>query len=87
MSTENKDDEMIRQILDEKSLASLNNLKHINKYKSAKLQDMIIQYFNRVHKRVSYLEYLDIVNKLEEASRSEIRFKRKNDMFDLSDIE
>lgn len=87
MSTENKHDEIIRQILDDKSLASLNNLKHINKDKSIKLQDMIIQYFNSVHKRVSYSEYLDIVNKLEEASKSEIRFKRKNDMFDLSDIE
>lgn len=46
---------------------------------------MVIQYFNSVHKRVSYSEYLDIVNKLEEKSKSEIRFKRKNDMFDLSD--
>lgn len=37
MSVENKNDEMIRQILDDKSLASLNNLKHINKDKSVKI--------------------------------------------------
>ncbi|WUR02318.1 uncharacterized protein VNE69_01256 [Vairimorpha necatrix] len=88
MPTEDKNEEIIRQILDDKSFSSLSNLKHLNKEKYTKLQDMILQYFNTERRRLSYNEYLIIVNKLEElTSTTEIRFKRKNTMFDLSDIE
>ncbi|EEQ82399.1 hypothetical protein NCER_100884 [Vairimorpha ceranae BRL01] len=88
MSNENKNDEILRQILDDRSYSSFGNLKHLNKDKFLKLQDMILEYYNTEHKRISYCEYLNIINKLEELTyKSEIRFKRKNDMFDLSDIE
>lgn len=88
MSDKNNNDEIIRQILDDKSLVSLYNLKHINKEKSQLLQDLIIQHFHSTRNRISYEEYLCIVNKLEDKSKkSEIHYKRRNNCFDLSDEE
>lgn len=88
MSDKNNNDEIIRQILDDKSLLSLNNLKHINKDKGKLLQDLLIQHFHSTRNRISYNEYLCIVNKLEDKNKkNEIQFKRRNNCFDLSDEE
>lgn len=88
MSQENKNDEIIRQILDDNSLRSLNNLKHINKVKGYKLQEMLLSYFSSVNRKIYFEEYLQILDKMEEKSRNnEIRFKRKNNLFDLDEIE
>lgn len=88
MDKPNKNDEIIRQILDEKSLVSLNNLKHINKEKGTKLQDLLLQYFQKVYRVITYEEYCKIVDDLEKDNKvSEIKIKRKNNLFDLAEIE
>lgn len=83
-----KNDEIIRQILDEKSLISLNNLKHINKEKGNKLQDILIQHFQMVRRLISYEEYCKIVEEIEKNTKtSEIKIKRRSNMYDLEEIE
>ncbi|EOB13700.1 cell apoptosis-related protein [Nosema bombycis CQ1] len=83
-----KNDEIIRQILDEKSLISLNNLKHINKEKGNKLQDILIQHFQMVRRLISYEEYCKIVQEIEKNTKtSEIKIKRRSNMYDLEEIE
>jgi DNA-binding TFAR19-related protein (PDSD5 family) len=83
-----KNDEIIRQILDEKSLVSLNNLKHINKEKGNKLQDILIQHFQMVRRLISYEEYCKIVEEIEKNTKtSEIKIKRRSNMYDLEEIE
>ncbi|CAD26046.2 similarity to CELL APOPTOSIS-RELATED GENE TFAR19 [Encephalitozoon cuniculi GB-M1] len=80
-------DELIRRILDERSLEALCTLKHINKEKGEGLQNMLVQHFYATRRPIVYDEYIEIAKKMEEKSSSPVvNFKRRGSFFDLDDI-
>ncbi|AFN84106.1 Pdcd5 programmed cell death 5-like protein [Encephalitozoon romaleae SJ-2008] len=80
-------DELIRKILDEKSLEALGTLKHINKEKGEALQNALVQHFYVTRKLISYNEYIEIARKTEEKnSKPCVNFKRRGNFFELDDI-
>ncbi|KAG5859043.1 hypothetical protein KMI_09g14710 [Encephalitozoon hellem] len=80
-------DELIRKILDEKSLEALSTLKHINKEKGEALQSALMQHFYATRRLISYSEYVEIAKKIEEKnSKPTVNFKRRGNFFELDDI-
>ncbi|ADM12624.1 Pdcd5 programmed cell death 5-like protein [Encephalitozoon intestinalis ATCC 50506] len=80
-------DELIRRVLDERSLEALSTLKHINKEKGEMLQSALAQHFYSVRRPISYSEYIEIAKKIEEKnSKPSVNFRRRGNFFELDDI-
>lgn len=84
---EQSHDELIRRILDMRSLDALNSLKHINKDRGVVLQRALIQHFYATRRPISHEEYIQIVDGMEKHSdKPTVDFKRRGSFFELDDV-
>lgn len=80
-------DELIRRVLDERSLEALCTLKHINKEKGGALQNALVQHFHATRRPISYEEYVSVAKRMDDASsRPTVNFRRRGSFLDLDDI-
>lgn len=80
-------DEMVRKILDTRSLDALNSLKHINRDKGEALQRTLIQHFYSARRPLTHEEYIQIADRMEEQSaKPSVSFRRRGSFLELDDV-